>query len=51
MNRRVCHLSKPNSIPAILHAARFTEAMIMQLKKSPRYTERNPRTNVAAFPE
>jgi hypothetical protein len=34
-----------------LHAARFTVAMIMQLNSSPRYTARNPRTALAAFPE
>ena len=38
-------------MPAILHAARFTVAMIMQLKNRPRYTERNPRTTLAALPE
>ena len=47
----VCQRSSPNKIPAILQAARLTEAMIMQLKKKPRYTERKPRTTLAAFPE
>ena len=35
----------------IFAAARFTAAMIMQLKKRPRYSARNPRTNVAPLPE
>ena len=47
----VCQRSKPNSTPAILHAARLTVAMIMQLKSRPRYTARNPRTTLAALPE
>ncbi len=47
----VCHRGRPNSTPAILQAARFTVAMIMQLKSRPRYTERNPRTTPAALPE
>ncbi len=47
----VCMRVIPNSTLAILHAARFTEAMIMQLKNNPRYSARNPRTAVAAFPE
>ncbi len=32
----VCQRSSPKRTPAILQAARFTVAMIMQLKKSPR---------------
>ena len=32
----VCQRSKPKSTAAILHAARFTVAMIMQLNSSPR---------------
>ena len=32
----VCQRFRPNSIAAILHAARFTVAMMMQLKKKPR---------------
>ncbi len=32
----VCQRSKPKSIAAILHAARFTDAMMMQLKNRPR---------------
>ena len=32
----VCQRSSPNRMPAILHAARLTVAMIMQLKISPR---------------
>lgn len=47
----VCHRSSPKRIAAILHAARFTVAMIMQLKKKPRYSARNPRTTPAAVPE
>ena len=47
----VCHRGSPKRMPAILQAARFTVAMIMQLKRSPRYTERKPRTTPAAFPE
>ena len=35
-NRRVSQRSKPKRMPAILQAARFTVAMIMQLKRSPR---------------
>ena len=35
-NSSVSQRSKPKRIPAILQAARFTVAMIMQLKKSPR---------------
>ena len=33
---RVCQRSNPNSTAAILQAARFTVAMIMQLKSRPR---------------
>jgi len=40
-----------NRMAAILQAARFTVAMMMQLNRNPRYTERNPRTTLAAFPE
>src|SRR5262245_2426631 len=47
----VCQRSQPNRIPAILQAARFTVAMMMQLNSSPRYTARNPRTTDAALPE
>ncbi len=47
----VCQRSRPNRTPAILQAARFTVAMIMQLNSSPRYTDRKPRTRPAAFPE
>ena len=32
----VCQRSRPNRMAAILQAARFTVAMIMQLKSSPR---------------
>jgi len=38
-------------IPAILHAAKLTVAMIMQLKKSPRYRDRNPRTKGQPLPD
>ncbi len=47
----VCQRSNPNSTAAILHAARFTVAMMMQLKNNPRYTARKPRTALAALPE
>ena len=50
-NASVCHRSNPNSTPAILHAARLTVAMIMQLKSRPRYTALKPRTTPAALPE
>ena len=33
---RVSHFSKPKRMPEIFVAARFTEAMMMQLKKRPR---------------
>jgi hypothetical protein len=42
---------QPSSTPAILVAARLTDAMIMTLKNTPRYTARNPRRNAAGFPE
>jgi hypothetical protein len=32
----VCQRSRPNRMPAILHVARFTDAMIRQLKNRPR---------------
>ena len=35
-NRSVSQRSRPKRMPAILHAARFTVAMIMQLKNRPR---------------
>ena len=35
-NSSVSQRGRPNRIPAILHAARFTVAMIMQLKSRPR---------------
>jgi hypothetical protein len=47
----VCQRSRPKRIPAILHVARFTDAMIMQLKNRPRYKARKPRTADAALPE
>ena len=47
----VCQRSSPNRMPAILQVARFTAAMIMQLKNRPRYTARKPRTADAARPE
>ena len=47
----VCQRSSPKRMPAIFTAARLTVAMIMQLKRSPRYTARNPRTTLAAVPE
>ena len=47
----VCQRSNPNRMAAILHAARFTVAMMMQLNSSPRYTARKPRTAPAALPE
>ena len=50
-NSSVCQRSKPNRIAAILHAARFTVAMMTQLNNRPRYTERKPRTAPAALPE
>ena len=33
---RVCHIGQPRTMLAILAAARFTEAMMKQLKNSPR---------------
>ena len=47
----VCQRSRPNRMAAILQAARLTVAMMMQLKKRPRYTARKPRTALAALPE
>ena len=35
-NNNVCQRSSPNKIPAILHAARLTVAIIRQLNSSPR---------------
>src|SRR5262249_23622578 len=42
---------QPSITFAILTAASVTVDMIMMLKKSPRYTARNPRTTAAGFPE
>src|SRR5690349_15572606 len=42
---------QPNITFAILTAASVTVDMIMILKKSPRYTARNPRTTAAGVPE
>ncbi len=47
----VCQRSNPDSTAAILHAARFTVAMMEQLKQNPRYTARKPRTALAALPD
>ena len=47
----VCPMGQPRTTLAIFAAARFTAAMIIQLKKRPRYNARNPRTNVAPRPE
>ena len=47
----VCQRLKPNSTLAILQAARFTVAMMMQLNSRPRYSARKPRTALAALPE
>jgi hypothetical protein len=45
------YLSTPSSTPPILMAANVTDAMIMTLKNTPRYTARNPRRNAAGRPE
>ena len=50
-NVSVCQRSKPKRIAAILHAARLTVAMMMQLKNRPRYSALNPRTTLAGVPE
>src|SRR5690349_7487247 len=42
---------QPSITFAILTAASVTVDMIMMLKKSPRYTARNPRTTAAGVPE
>ena len=48
---RVRPIGQPSTMLAILAAARFTVAMMTQLKRRPRYTARNPRSTVAALPE
>jgi len=48
---RVCQSRRPKRTLAIFTAAMLTVAMMMQLKKRPRYTARNPRTTEAALPE
>ena len=50
MPTSVSHLGRPKRMLAILHAARFTVPMMMQLKNSPRYTARKPRTTRAGPP-
>ena len=47
----VLPIGQPSMTFAIFAAARLTDAMITQLKNSPRYTARNPRTKVAGRPE
>ena len=47
----VCHAGIPNRMLAILQAASVTVPMMKQLKNSPRYTARNPRTTDADWPE
>ena len=47
----VCQAGMPNMMLAILHAASVTMPMMKQLKNSPRYTARKPRTTDAALPE
>ena len=47
----VCHGGRPNRMLAILHAANVTMPMMKQLKNSPRYTARKPRTIDADLPE
>jgi hypothetical protein len=48
---RVRPVGQPSTMLPILAAARFTVAMMTRLKKKPRYTARNPRSSLAAFPE
>jgi len=42
--------SMPSSTPPILMAARQTVAMIITLKKKPRYRARKPRRKAAVLP-
>ena len=49
--RIVCHGASPNRMLAILQAASVTIPMMKQLKNSPRYNARKPRTTDAAVPE
>jgi len=49
--RSVLAIGHPRTTAAIFAAARFTVAMITQLKNSPRYSARKPRTIVAGRPE
>ena len=48
---RVRSIGHPNTTLPIFAAARFTVAIITQLKNSPRYTARKPRRMREAFPE
>ena len=47
----VVYLSAPSSTPAILIAASVTVAMMITLKKTPRYSARKPLRKAAGFPE